>query len=138
MREICEKCSWPQSGVILLQATRLSWRNSPDPKGPKGKGKPSRCLATHTYLLCQPPACSTPLHQSLGWALGGWSLWPMLRPRLQKSHGGCRSGIFSFCRGKGTQNPGRSLHIRPLGLWLLITTRAMAINTCLSVLDFLL
>lgn len=120
----------------MFWAARLSWRNSPDPKGPKGKAVLGPLWASHLAAWQHTATSSASLlpatlHCIKAWAgpwVGGAS--GLCSWRSYKSQGGCRSGVFSFCRGKGTQNAGRSLDIRPLGPWLLIITKAVAITTC--------
>lgn len=80
-------------------------------------GKPPRCLATHTYLLyawarqvaATASASLLPvvLYCLRVWAgpSCGWSLWSVLRPRLQERLGECRSGVFTSFWGKVTTKP---------------------------------
>lgn len=58
MREICKKSSWPQGGVILFQAARLTWQNSSDPKGDKGKAELGPLWASHLAAWQHTPIAS--------------------------------------------------------------------------------
>lgn len=75
--KMCKKSSWPQSGIILFQAARLSWQNSPNPKGAKGKAVLGPLWASHLAAWQHTPTASASLlpatlHYIKVWAGLGW------------------------------------------------------------------
>lgn len=95
-------------------------------------------LLGNTHLPPLPAsACNTLLHQNLGWALAGRACDLCSGPSTRDSENANLAFSASLER-RGPQNPGKGSDIRPLGLWLLMITRAKTVTICASWLDFYL
>lgn len=94
-------------------------------------------LLGNTHLPPLPASClqhSTTSKSGPG--LGRWSLRPVLRPKHKRDLENAGLACSASLERRGPQNPGKGSDIRPLGLWLLMITRAKAITICSCWLDF--